>query len=93
MILDDEAMRWELEVLAAARRAGWTTYPQDRRSRRQHDPSCVLVRPGRLLLVFLRMNRRHPPALANVSAYLGVEAVLWTPADRAAMTAEMGMRA
>lgn len=82
VILDDKSMRWELEVLELALRSGWTAYGQTLRNRRQHAPSTVLVCPTRVLLVYLRLNRRNPPPVEQVAEHLGIEAVLWTPADR-----------
>ncbi|MCU1591678.1 MAG: hypothetical protein JWP11_2934 [Frankiales bacterium] len=91
MILDEKSRRWESEVLELAVREGWTPYVQSLRNRRQPMPSVVLVNLGRVLVVYLRLNRRNPPPIDDVAATLGVKAVLWTPADRPLVRAALGL--
>jgi hypothetical protein len=87
--LDSKSLEWDLEVQATALRAGWTVYPQSLRNRRQQDPSMVLVRGSRLIAAYLRLNARRPPAVGKAEQLLGVRTVLWTPADRRVMAAEL----
>ncbi|WP_158840949.1 hypothetical protein [Saccharothrix deserti] len=83
MILGPRELDWQRQVLDTARRAGWTTYVQDLRNERSHEPSVVLVRATRVVLVFLRTNvrRAHETLPGRFAELHGVECYLWAPRD------------
>jgi hypothetical protein len=87
VILDEKSLAWQLEVAQLASREGWTVYDQTPRNRRQHAPSLVLIRGGRVILAYLRTTKRgaHAELASRMGEFSGHEVVLWTPGDKAAI--------
>lgn len=91
MILDEKSLAWQLEVGQLASRLGWTVYDQTTPNRRQHAPSLVLIRDGRVILAYLRTTKRgaHAELAASMGRLSGQHVVLWTPGDRATIRAAL----
>ncbi|MGW0774551.1 hypothetical protein ACWD01_13070 [Streptomyces sp. NPDC002835] len=87
MILNDTQLRWHSRVVSLARKSGWSVFePQLTRSLKQHDPSMVLTKGSRLLVVWLRTGRPRADRRPPVDRYAtGVETYLWYPSDEAQM--------
>ncbi|MEV4863098.1 hypothetical protein [Streptomyces ossamyceticus] len=74
-------LQWNDRVITEARKRGFTAFSPQRENQRGHDPSLILVRGPRIILVWLRTGRRKPlPQVAEHRA-AGREAHGWWPAD------------
>ena len=83
MLLNESALRWNAEVRSIALNHGWMVYEQAPRNQRQRDPSMVLTRGDRVLLVYLRSGRpRVEPPVERFADVAGVEVHVWHPRDR-----------
>lgn len=83
MILGPNELAWLERVTTTATRHGWTVYAQQLVNQRQHDPSVVLIKGSRVVMVFLRtsFHRDHTPMLTRFDRVPGVETYVWRQAD------------
>lgn len=88
MRLGPTQLDWEDRVRRKAGDLGYTTYGQQQVNQRTHAPSLLLVKPGRVIAVWLRTGRRRDDRQPDTSHLpAGVEAHVWYPADMPQATA------
>lgn len=81
MRLQPAQLQWNDRVMTEARKRGFTAFTPQRENQRGHDPSLILVRGPRIILVWLRCGRRKPVPAVGEHRQAGREAHLWYPAD------------
>ncbi|MFJ4867779.1 hypothetical protein [Streptomyces sp. NPDC088757] len=81
MKLGPEQSAWNDRVTTQARKLGWTAYGQTAANTRTADPSLILVRGPRILVVWLRTGRRRPDRQPPVERFPGAEVHVWYPDD------------
>lgn len=81
MQLQPAQIEWNERVATEARKRGFSVFVQQRTNQRQHDPSLILTRGPRIVLVWLRTGRRKPLPQVDVHRAAGREAHAWWPAD------------
>ncbi|MGW2438750.1 hypothetical protein ACWCY1_18710 [Streptomyces goshikiensis] len=75
-------LQWDDRVTAQARSLGWQVYPQSGANSRPADPSLILTRGPRVLLVYLRTGRRRADRQPPVERFPeGIETACWYPDD------------
>lgn len=81
MRLQPAQLQWNDRVATEARKHGFTVYVPQRENQRGHDPSLILVRGPRVILLWLRMGRRKPLPQVDLHHEAGREAHGFWPAD------------
>ncbi|MFD5105715.1 hypothetical protein [Streptomyces cinereoruber] len=81
MKLGLEQLKWNDRVTTQARKLGWSAYDQITANKRTADPSLILTRGPRLLVVWLRTGRRRPDRQPPVERFPGAEVHVWYPDD------------
>ncbi|WCD86383.1 hypothetical protein KPP03845_102729 [Streptomyces xanthophaeus] len=76
-------IQWNVRVTDQARALGWQVYPQSGGANsRPADPSLILTRGPRVLLVYLRTGRRRADRQPPVERFPdGIETTCWYPED------------
>jgi hypothetical protein len=75
--------KWIEKVTRKAGEHRWTVFGQQLRSQRQHEPTLILTKGDRVLLVWLRTAKPRHDRMPPMERYkdAGFEAYLWTPTD------------
>lgn len=81
MRLQPAQLEWNERVTAEARKRGFTVFAQQRENQRGHEPTLILTRGPRIVLVWLRTGRRKPLPQVDQHRQAGREAHAWWPAD------------
>lgn len=75
-------LEWNDRVTTQARKLGWQAYTQIGANSRPADPSLILTRGPRVLLVYLRTGRRLADRQPPVERFPdGMETACWYPED------------
>lgn len=80
MLLRAAQREWNDRVIRKAQSRGYQVYGQVSANKRLGDPSLILTKGRRVLLVWLRTGKR-PTASPVPDRFPGVESHLWYPAD------------
>lgn len=82
MRLGPTQLDWNDRVRRKAFEAGFDVFAQAQANSRPHAPSLVLMKPGRVVAVWLRTGRRRGERQPDTSWLPnGVEAYMWYPED------------
>lgn len=81
MRLQTAQLQFNDRVTTEARRHGYTVFAPQRENQRRHDPSLILVRGPRVILLWLRMGRRKLLPQVDQHGGAGREAYGFWPAD------------
>lgn len=82
MKLGLEQLQWNERVTTQARTLGWMAYTQIGANSRPADPSLILTRGPRVLLVYLRTGRRRADRQPPVERFPeGIETHVFYPED------------
>ncbi|WP_053680302.1 hypothetical protein [Streptomyces sp. WM4235] len=75
-------LQWNTRVTDHARSLGWMAYTQIGPNSRPEDPSLILTRGPRVVLVYLRTGRRRADRQPPVERFPdGMVTVCWYPED------------
>ncbi|GHH38205.1 hypothetical protein [Streptomyces candidus] len=75
-------LEWNDRVTRKAQSRGWQVYDQITANKRTADPSLILTKNDRVLLVWLRTGRRRADAQPPVERFPeGIETAVWYPSD------------
>ncbi|KUN95386.1 hypothetical protein [Streptomyces caeruleatus] len=81
MRLQPAQLQWNDRVMAEARKHRYTVFVPQRENQRGDDPSLILVRGPRVIMLWLRMGRRKPVPQVDRHREAGREAHAFWPAD------------
>ena len=82
MRLGPTQLDWDDRVRRKALECGFLAYGQQQANQRQHAPSLLLLKPGRIIAVWLRTGRRRDDRLPDLSWLPeGIERYVWHPDD------------
>ncbi|MFJ4829884.1 hypothetical protein ACIP79_08210 [Streptomyces sp. NPDC088747] len=81
MRLQSAQLEWNDRVTTEAQKRGFTAFTPQRENQRGHDPSLILVRGPRMLLLWLRTGRRKPLPAVDAYREAGLDAHGFWPAD------------
>ncbi|GGV83866.1 hypothetical protein GCM10010294_60910 [Streptomyces griseoloalbus] len=81
MRLQPAQLQYNHRVITEARKRGFTAFTPDRENQRGDDPSLILVRGPRVIMLWLRMGRRKPLPQVDRNTEAGREAYAFWPAD------------
>ena len=79
-------LRWHEDVIAMARREGWTVYEQGTHQHRPENPTFLAARGFTVIAVWLRAAAARPSRVPPIDRYAeaGVRGFYWSPLDSAA---------
>lgn len=78
-------LRWHEEIIAMARREGWTVFEQGTQRRRPEDPTFFATHGTTVIAVWLRSAAARPSRVPPIDRYAeaGVLGFYWSPLDAA----------
>lgn len=92
-------LRWHEEIIAMARREGWTVYEQGTQQQRPENPTFLATKGTTVIAVWLRSAAARPARVPPIDRYAeeGVRGFYWSPLDSASaravlLTAHMARR-
>ena len=84
-------LRWHEDVIAMARREGWTVYEQGTQQQRPENPTFLAAKGMTVIAVWLRSAAARPARVPPIDRYAeaGMRGFYWSPRDSAAARAAL----